>query len=141
MRKSWSPRSPAISALTCFQLTEMTTALLPSLRLIRQKEFYSEPRFHASIAWALLTTASKSRLGQSPGVTQQESPGSGSASPLSLETLAPGPGAANQFATIDRMPIELINKLKTQFSSALVDTATFNVDSICVRIGDRKSVV
>ena len=38
------------------QLRALSDALTPTLHSFRQKEFYIDPRFHASIAWALLDT-------------------------------------------------------------------------------------
>jgi hypothetical protein len=35
------------------QLAALAQALTPALHAIRQKEFYADPRFHSSIAWAL----------------------------------------------------------------------------------------
>jgi len=35
------------------ELAALTEALTPALRAVRQKEFYDDPRFHASVAWAL----------------------------------------------------------------------------------------
>ncbi|KAH8077031.1 U6 snRNA phosphodiesterase Usb1 [Cristinia sonorae] len=114
------------------ELTTMAEALIPTLRTIRQKEFYSEPRFHASIAWALLQKASQ----------QQQTTDAATTTPVSLEPLEsqtpPGPDpASEQFPTIERLPSEVIPGLKSEFGSALVDGAigTFHVDTICVRIG------
>jgi U6 snRNA phosphodiesterase len=41
-----------------FQLRALSEALTPTLHSFRQKEFYTDPRFHASIAWALLDVKS-----------------------------------------------------------------------------------
>ncbi|KAG7444759.1 uncharacterized protein BT62DRAFT_981523 [Guyanagaster necrorhizus] len=42
------------------QLSQLSTALAPTLQSFRQKDYYAEPRFHASIAWALLDETSPS---------------------------------------------------------------------------------
>jgi hypothetical protein len=41
-----------------YQLRAFSEALTPTLHSFRQKEFYTDPRFHASIAWALLDAKS-----------------------------------------------------------------------------------
>lgn len=40
--------------LTVYQLHTIADRLTPILRAIRQREFYDNPRFHSSLAWALL---------------------------------------------------------------------------------------
>ena len=35
------------------QLKSLSDAFVPTLKLLHQKSFYAEPRFHASVAWAL----------------------------------------------------------------------------------------
>ncbi|TFK70389.1 hypothetical protein BDN72DRAFT_870338 [Pluteus cervinus] len=42
------------------ELRTLVDALKPTLRAIRQREFYDNPRFHASLAWALLDKPSTS---------------------------------------------------------------------------------
>lgn len=53
---SLRPLSTASQNLrTTLQLQALSDALIPILAQYRQKLFYDEPRFHASIAWALLS--------------------------------------------------------------------------------------
>lgn len=43
-----------LSSMTSFsQFKSLSDAFVPTLKLLHQKSFYAEPRFHASIAWAL----------------------------------------------------------------------------------------
>ncbi|KAF8517395.1 hypothetical protein BU17DRAFT_91842 [Hysterangium stoloniferum] len=50
------------------QLRQMTESITPTLRSLYQKEYYTEPRFHASIAWALLDPTSQTQLVSTPEV-------------------------------------------------------------------------
>jgi hypothetical protein len=67
------------------QLRQLSESLIPTLRAIRQQEFYPEPRFHASIAWALLDRPASSSSADS------------SSSP--------------EFVTIPDFPVELISEV------------------------------
>jgi len=96
----------------------MSTALTPALRAIRQKEFYQDPRFHTSIAWALL-----------------ERP----AHPASKVTTADTPPTVESatFETIPCLPKNLVLSLIEQYGARLAHTktGTFDVEAITVKIG------
>lgn len=104
----------------------MTNALTPALLAIRQKEFYSEPRFHASIAWALLDHPSST--------VKRDSPVPGTTSP------EPHPEQLSEkaaFPTISHFPKELIQTLNTCHGAQLASQkiGTFEVEEITVKIG------
>jgi hypothetical protein len=105
----------------------MSNALTPTLQAIRQKEFYSNPRFHASIAWALLdrpsSTSKPEFVHDAPRPTSPEG--------------HPEQVTEAEFPTIPHFPKELIptlnNRHGIQLSSA--KTGTFDVNEITVKIG------
>ncbi|PIL27262.1 hypothetical protein GSI_10407 [Ganoderma sinense ZZ0214-1] len=124
-------------------LKSLVQNLAPALRAIRQKEFYDDPRFHASIAWALLEGPKAPR---SP-ITQNDIP-SESSQPSVLSHDAPAasqsPGGstiltsiAPEFPTIPCFPPSLIPQLQAEFCSELVrrSVGTFEAEEVHVRIG------
>ncbi|KAJ2990237.1 hypothetical protein NUW54_g8532 [Trametes sanguinea] len=99
---------------------ELSEHLTPILKSIRQKEFYQDPRFHASIAWALLDGA-KAEEQKSRSPERNQDP----------------PSTNEEFPTIPGFPPVLIPQLRAEFSRQLVDSAVgrFEADEIHVRIG------
>ncbi|KAH7103397.1 hypothetical protein BKA62DRAFT_60253 [Auriculariales sp. MPI-PUGE-AT-0066] len=95
------------------QLAQMSQAANRILKLLRHDEFYSEPRFHASVAWTLLN----------PPLYQQTS--SSTPSSTSLTTL-------QQF---DGFPEDLLNSLRTDFSENLRRSDSVLIERVAVRIG------
>ncbi|KAF8635907.1 hypothetical protein AX15_000085 [Amanita polypyramis BW_CC] len=117
------------------ELKSLTNVLTPILRLLRQKEYYEEPRFHASIAWALLDW-------NSPGATRAEGtisvPGSSEKFGSDENVLSmPEPNSSSIFPTIPRFPKDLISTLNERYSSALASTkgGLFAAEFITVKIG------
>ncbi|PBK67775.1 hypothetical protein ARMSODRAFT_988898 [Armillaria solidipes] len=56
------------------QLSQLSNALAPTLQAFRQKDYYAEPRFHASIAWALrdeTPSESQTQFPTIPGIPSQ----------------------------------------------------------------------
>ncbi|OSD02417.1 hypothetical protein PYCCODRAFT_1390116 [Trametes coccinea BRFM310] len=103
---------------------ELSERLTPTLRSIRQKEFYQDPRFHASIAWALLD-------GTARAVSQQvQGPEQGRDRPSTTERL-------EDFPTIPGFPPSLIPQLRAEFSQQVVDPSVgrFEAEEVHVRIG------
>ena len=117
----------------------MTDALVPTLKSIRQKEFYAQPRFHASIAWALLCNANKNEQSASSSTSQGRSTSSVTPEPLdSLDSeTAVGRRTQQEFPAIERLPYDVISKLMDEFGNTLVDRefGTFRIDTVCIRIG------
>jgi len=88
------------------QLRQLSEALIPTLRAIRQQEFYPEPRFHASIAWALLDR---------PTLPSSDSP---------------------EFVTIPDLPVDLTPGLNREYSLGLQRTvASVDAVQVQVKIG------
>ena len=130
----------------------MVEALVPTLRAIRQKEFYSEPRFHASIAWALMKTLSppsdendSGRQNESGNISllphnERGSSGStpdntvslahvtatsaagSSGTPTPLPLLEADQNRERAFETIDRIPEDVVLMLRKDFGDTLIDS-------------------
>jgi len=52
------------------ELQRLSNALTPHLNFLHQKTYYDQPRFHASIAWALLHSGSDSDSGAFPSISE-----------------------------------------------------------------------
>ncbi|KAI0768973.1 hypothetical protein BD413DRAFT_558748 [Trametes elegans] len=118
-------------------LRAMAESLTPTLRSIRQKEFYQDPRFHASIAWALLEpqAASVQQRGSTPAsVSDQTEEVAGEPSDHPTAGTAPAEAKAS-FPTIPRFPPSLVPELRTAFVKELVRVGTFDAEELHVRIG------
>jgi U6 snRNA phosphodiesterase len=108
----------------------------------RQKEFYSEPRFHASIAWALLQNASRGQ--NSTGSTSQINVGQDVMDEVLTTDASNGaeatghrPAAREKFPTILQFPPELVTTLEAEFGETLRtrSVSTLECEHLCVRIG------
>jgi hypothetical protein len=121
----------------------MLSALSPTLQSLRQRDFYSQPRFHVSIAWALLDPD----ISVNGDVTAEGRAGTYD-SPISVQgTLGNsffGSGGngesesqAERFPHIPRFPSELIPTLHQRFGSRLSSkhTGEFDAETIAVKIG------
>lgn len=146
---------PLLFAL--LQFKEMSDELVPTLRSIRQKEFYKEPRFHASMAWALMATLAE----PSREILANQRTGSPSSFPRNDEEGLARPTQKTQtnlnstrstppikdqmrgsrIETIERFPEDLIPTLRRDFGETLIDpkVGTFEVTTLCVRIGKEVS--
>ncbi|RDB17898.1 U6 snRNA phosphodiesterase [Hypsizygus marmoreus] len=116
------------------ELRAMSNALTPTLHAIRQKEFYEDPHFHASIAWALLDRPAPSQsliADVSPTLTE------GTLSPSHAVSVPPERVPEADFPTVTQLPEELVRSLNHRYSSALSSTKTgiFDVEEIAVKIG------
>ena len=116
---------------SCFQLRSLVGALAPALRAIRQQEYYDSPRFHASIAWALLSR---------PQDTSRESINS-DIHPAQSEYISPSTSSvedsAEEFPTISGLPPELITSLIERYCARLSSPyiGNFDVEKVVVKIG------
>ena len=103
--------------------------------MYRQKEFYDQPRFHTSIAWALLSSVS-----EGPAHTPHNDPND---APTTACDPAPKSGsnpdeAANPvFETIPCFPQDLVPTLEREFGAILRSrhVGTFEAEYVCVKIG------
>jgi len=117
------------------QLRSLAGALAPALRAIRQQEYYVNPRFHASIAWALLSR-SEDTLSLESNVDCICIPSAESEDSISSPTSTPGDGA-EAFPTISHLPPELITSLTKRYSARLASPhiGVFDVEKVIVKIG------
>ncbi|KAF7297703.1 hypothetical protein MKEN_01393600 [Mycena kentingensis (nom. inval.)] len=110
------------------ELAALTNDLAPALRAIRQQEYYAAPRFHASIAWALLG-------GGSGGVGAGAQLGAGPV--LNTEQLrATGAQLAPQ--NENGFPSTLLPALNAEYGDRLTSSValkSFAVEEIGVKIG------
>ncbi|KAG5648388.1 hypothetical protein DXG03_004962 [Asterophora parasitica] len=124
-------------AFLTMELQRMAGALTPALQAIRQKEYYSDPRFHASIAWVLLDR---------PSPTENSSPNVAGDSPTLDEGTprnrmhAVGDSRepqAERFITIPHLPGNLVSDLNELYGAQISSTkaGAFDVDAISVKIG------
>lgn len=104
---------------------------------LRQRAYYASPRFHASIAWAVLDRCLYP-VGSDPMVGEAAS---SSASLSDCAQIAPRypakPEIPEKRVTIQRLPEGLIAQInrhyRDQLSSPLI--GSFNVENVVVRIG------
>ncbi|KAJ3866065.1 hypothetical protein EV359DRAFT_62625 [Lentinula novae-zelandiae] len=123
------------------ELKLLSDGLLPFLANLRQKEYYADPRFHASIAWALLqgTTSCPPQM----KVTFAEPDNHASmaenhSSPL-LSGLLPTQVApsVNALRPIHHLPGSLTTILNEQYASPLSSKScsAFDIQELCAKIG------
>ncbi|KAI0643076.1 hypothetical protein C8Q79DRAFT_1013049 [Trametes meyenii] len=125
-------------------LKDMSNELTPTLKNIRQKEFYQDPRFHASIAWALLDnlpTSSTITTGAGPSkpISASHEPQTGTSPDADASKPASTPDS--EFPTIPHFPASLIPELRATFVQELVrpGVGTFEAEEVRVRIGKELS--
>ncbi|KAF7982875.1 hypothetical protein HWV62_25110 [Athelia sp. TMB] len=112
-------------------------ALTPALRAIRQREFYSDPRFHASIGWALLDSCASSGVylpSDPPSAIRTSTPvNSPSEQPSVVSPIPTSP----TFPTIPHFPPTLVSSLVTKHSRQLTRplVGAFEVGEVKVKIG------
>ena len=124
----------------------MVAGLTPALRAIRQKEFYEEPRFHTSIAWALLDGAKTPTASSHDSYTTSEvlrPPTSTQDVPTKVPA-ENGPVLASttsEFPTIPRLPPSLVPQLQEEFRDQLIQRGVggFEAEEVHVRIGKEVS--
>ncbi|KAF8310235.1 uncharacterized protein EI90DRAFT_3139793 [Cantharellus anzutake] len=143
----------SFSRLTVFRNDEGTRAFLSIefrgladgltniLAYIRQKEYYTTPRFHASIAWALLSGAPPYQpidvSGTSPGdkITQDNldrlhAPDIQRGSPLEEAS-----ATARSFPSVSCIPNSFIDRLEREFGDELRRVGRLDIDRVSVKIG------
>ncbi|KAF8584688.1 hypothetical protein K439DRAFT_1646851 [Ramaria rubella] len=103
----------------------LAEALTPTLRALYQKEYYAQPRFHASMAWMLLDSPLKT-----PSTSTPQPPSEVDA----LLSLMPSHVAPN-FPTVPELPSILLPTLKERIGGRLHRRGIFDVTEIKVRIG------
>ena len=123
------------------QLRALADALTPALEAIKQRTYYAKPRFHASIAWALLNQPETKAIaahsvspGSSPGLDTLGHPTPSSTLALTDES---GDSESTQFPAIPCIPPRLIAALNEQYGPELSSSkvGAFDVESIVLKIG------
>ncbi|KAF8322761.1 U6 snRNA phosphodiesterase Usb1 [Cantharellus anzutake] len=99
------------------QFRGLADGLTNILAYIRQKEYYTTPRFHASIAWALLSD----RL-HAPDI-QRGSP------------LEEASATARPFPSVSCIPNSFIDRLEREFGDELRRVGRLDIDRVSVKIG------
>ncbi|KAF8895308.1 hypothetical protein BD779DRAFT_1608922 [Infundibulicybe gibba] len=112
------------------ELKSLADALTPTLQSLRQKPFYPDARFHASIAWALLSSTQSTDAALT---TAAPTPAASSTLSSSGVPAANGP----EFSTVPRLPAGLTDALNTRHAAALAGSAAggFPVEAVSVKIG------
>ena len=107
------------------QLRALSDTLTPTLLSFHQKEYYEQPRFHASFAWVLLDRP-----------PQSETPEPSTFLPIS-PSLGDCPSEDTRlFPTVSRLPETVIPELNASLGSQLKGTAgMFEVGEVRIRIG------
>ncbi|TFK48635.1 hypothetical protein OE88DRAFT_1713803 [Heliocybe sulcata] len=125
------------------EFSALSTSLTPHLQALRQKSFYSEPRFHASFAWALLSTAASTTtpaessqdhvVQQNPASEARASPPPQPSSRASTSTTT----VTSPFPTIPALPSTLVPDLIATYASQLASphVGSFEVTHLCVKLG------
>ncbi|KAA1473812.1 hypothetical protein DENSPDRAFT_860023 [Dentipellis sp. KUC8613] len=127
----------------------LSDALTPTLRAFKQKEYYEQPRFHASFAWALLERSTPPILGDIPKTPTAPldvdlgipTPTKNSPEPSERSLHLPAPPTAPDsnsaaFPAIGSFPPGLVPDLNADFAKALVSPAcAFEVRELKVKIG------
>jgi U6 snRNA phosphodiesterase len=114
------------------QFRALSDALTPALHSFRQKEYYEQPRFHASFAWVLLDHPAQGPPTQAPEPldTLPTTP------PTFVEDPTSANVNANAFPTIPRLPENVVPALNAELGSQLKGSAgIFDVGEIRIRIG------
>jgi hypothetical protein len=111
--------------------------LTPTLQAIRQKEFYSNPRFHASFAWALLDRHASKASSREDFGDEKSTSSESTRTPSPGARLSPEPVPEADFPTISQLPPDLVSTLNARHSAKLSSskTGTFDVNEITVKIG------
>jgi U6 snRNA phosphodiesterase len=104
------------------QLQDLAHLLAPTLRAIRQQEFFVEPRFHASIGWALLDHDRSVERTAASTSTPTCHPPSENCTPRS-------------FPTIPHFPPSLISTLNDKYGERLASVGALDVKEVYAKIG------
>ncbi|KAK7048140.1 U6 snRNA phosphodiesterase [Favolaschia claudopus] len=120
------------------EFATLTSSLTPTLRAIRQQEFYSSPRFHASIGWALLggkdSVEPPNSSDSTNFTTNMDQPSLSSIRADSSNLSTP---TENEYFKVTEFPPTLVSSLNEQYGAALVGSVakSFDVTELCIKIG------
>ncbi|KAF9534525.1 hypothetical protein CPB83DRAFT_844374 [Crepidotus variabilis] len=121
------------------ELHAISKALRPVLQSFRQQEYYDNPKFHTSIAWALLQRAGD-RSPSSAGFSNSILTSNDSFEDPCALVAKPGARAVTTVGghpTILQLPSEMIVALNSKYSQTLSSpkVGSFDVEAVSVKIG------
>ncbi|KAK1231327.1 poly(U)-specific 3'-to-5' RNA exonuclease [Marasmius sp. AFHP31] len=120
------------------ELKSLTERLTSALQSFRQKVYYDEPKFHASIAWALLEPPLSSRPTQS---SRSTAPGSSDYTASAIDEQVDLPttieSTSIEFPRIPQLPESTATLLNEKYKDTLSvnRVSTFDVRRVHLRIG------
>uniref|UniRef100_A0A0W0G084 U6 snRNA phosphodiesterase 1 n=1 Tax=Moniliophthora roreri TaxID=221103 RepID=A0A0W0G084_MONRR len=120
------------------ELKILSGGLTPTLQTLRQKAYYSDPRFHASFAWALLdlpSAAGSQKLSKKDGdfVVLSEAAGTVCDEDIDIVTSV---SLSTNFPRIPRFPDSLATTLNDRYKATLYSkSGIFDVRQVNVKIG------
>ncbi|KAG2060676.1 hypothetical protein BDR06DRAFT_476605 [Suillus hirtellus] len=127
------------------ELRDLLSALSPTLQSLRQRDFYSQPRFHVSIAWVLLDpntsmngeTDTKRHSRACEGVTIVEGTSDNNLTSNGDIEESNKQSQAKCFPRVPHFPSELIPTLNQRFGARVSSAhiGGFDADTIVVKIG------
>lgn len=118
-------------------MKRLSESLEPTLALLHQKGFYSEPRFHASIAWALLAPKSGGSRGELESSVQGPEPKAASTCAFASTTGAPLIETPAEHTAITSFPASMLPEVDSHFACTLSKSkvGVFEAEDVCVKIG------
>jgi len=128
---SYSDQRSSVLNYITFKLQKLCSDLAPLLQSLRQPSYYSAPRFHTSIAWALLDRVRKPSEGKPTAAVSLPT----RITDTNLTIMTP---AESQIpAQFTGIPGEVIRKLNSAFRDRLSSPSIgcFDAESISLKIG------
>uniref|UniRef100_D8PZL2 U6 snRNA phosphodiesterase n=1 Tax=Schizophyllum commune (strain H4-8 / FGSC 9210) TaxID=578458 RepID=D8PZL2_SCHCM len=116
------------------ELAAMTSKLTPFLRSVRQQEYYSCPKYHASIGWTLLSP----KYATSTSAVDGENDATVSANAAETSAI-PATSIDTTFASIPAFPEGVVDGLNKTYGSRIVKVGLVEVGRVSVRIGKEVS--
>ncbi|KAG8949780.1 poly(U)-specific 3'-to-5' RNA exonuclease [Tulasnella sp. 424] len=101
------------------ELKQLTDSLTPFIKGLHQEPYYSTPRFHFSVAWALLKTGEQGTAGTTKEEALDEEEGLDDAT----------------FPSISDIPESLIDDLNKEFGHEIQECGSFTAETIELKIG------
>ncbi|KAF7365454.1 U6 snRNA phosphodiesterase [Mycena venus] len=123
------------------ELTTLTTSLMPTLRAVRQQEFYASPRFHASFGWALLGRHASSPNPDNATNSNADRPPIASTSIKSDSSNSSASLVPDEHPKITEFPPALLPTLNEQYGPSLTGSTakSFDISEISIKIGKEVS--
>ncbi|KZT60286.1 hypothetical protein CALCODRAFT_480806 [Calocera cornea HHB12733] len=131
------------------ELRALTTSLEPAVRELRQEAYYQEPRYHASIGWALLArpavpstpepNAGHPNTAAPPAATKAEAAAPSRVGPVPPHPSELGLGFELDFPTIASFPEGFLRALQKEFGERIREAV--GVGEVRVRIGREETRV